>query len=58
VEGEEEVAKHINEADRFASRVCEFFCINEEEEFQIWNLQKSVTKPAHVIKFQEKHQSE
>jgi hypothetical protein len=31
--------------------MCEFFAINEEEEFQIWNLQKSTTKPAHVIKF-------
>ena len=44
-------------SQRFAARICEFFAIDQSEDFQIWNLQKSTTKPAHVIHFREKHQS-
>lgn len=42
---------------RFATRVCEFFAIDQFEDFQIWNLTKSVVKPAHIIRFSEKHKS-
>lgn len=45
-----------NEA-KFAARICEFFAIDQAEDFQIWNLQKSKTKPAHVIHFNQKHES-
>jgi hypothetical protein len=42
---------------RFAARICEFFAIDQNEDFQIWNLNKSEHKPAHVIKFSDKHKS-
>lgn len=42
---------------RFAARICEFFAIDQAEDFQIWNLQKSKTKPAHVINFNKKHEA-
>lgn len=41
----------------FATRVSEFFVIDQNENFLIWNLQKSQVKPAHTIHFAEKHQS-
>lgn len=41
---------------RFATRLCEFFSIDQKEDFQIWNLNKAIHKPAHVIKFSDKHQ--
>ena len=40
---------------KFATRMCEFFAIDQSEDFMIWNLQKSMGKPAHVIHFREKH---
>jgi hypothetical protein len=40
---------------KFATRLCEFFAIDQSEDFMIWNLQKSMGKPAHVIHFREKH---
>jgi len=40
---------------KFATRLCEFFAIDQKEEFQIWNLNKAIHKPAHVIRFQDKH---
>jgi len=43
---------------RFAARICEFFAIDQSEDFQIWNLTKSTHKPAHVIKFKDKHKSD
>lgn len=46
-----------NEA-RFASRICEFFTIDQCEDFKIWNLQRSTSKPAHVIHFSDKHSSD
>jgi len=42
---------------RFMSRMCEFFVIDKSEHFYIYNLSKSVHKPAHVINFTQKHQS-
>lgn len=42
-------------AVKFATRMCEFFAIDQSEDFMIWNLQKSMGKPAHVIHFREKH---
>mmetsp|Transcript_4407 Transcript_4407/g.7487 ORF Transcript_4407/g.7487 Transcript_4407/m.7487 type:complete len:96 (+) Transcript_4407:2611-2898(+) len=38
--------------------MCEFFYINELEEFQVWNMSKKTSLPAHVIKFKEKHNSD
>jgi hypothetical protein len=40
---------------KFATRMCEFFAIDQSEDFMIWNLQKSMGKPAHTIHFREKH---
>lgn len=39
------------------TRLCEFFVIDKSEDFLIWNLSKNTNKPAHVIKFSDKHQS-
>lgn len=41
----------------FSARLCEFFAIDQSEDFAIWNLQKYTQKPAHVIQFSEKHNS-
>ena len=32
------VAKQEGEYARFAARICEFFAIDQSEDFQIWNL--------------------
>ena len=51
--------KHSDTAElsnvKFATRLCEFFAVDQSEDFLIWNLQKSLNKPAHVIHFREKH---
>lgn len=44
-------------ASRFTARVCEFFAIDQAEDFQIWNMQRSVGKPAHIIHFADKHKT-
>ena len=41
----------------YSSRICEFFAIDQNEDFQIWNLSKTKDKPAYTIKFREKHKS-
>jgi hypothetical protein len=43
---------------KFATRLCEFFAIDQSEDFMIWNLQKSMGKPAHIIHFREKHNAQ
>ena len=42
---------------RSMTRMCEFFVIDKSEQFYVFNLSKSLSKPAHVINFAEKHQS-
>lgn len=42
---------------RFAARICEFFAIDQSEDFQIWNLFKATSKPAHIIHFSDRHKS-
>jgi hypothetical protein len=56
----EEASKRVavDDQHRFAARVCEFFAIDQAEDFQIWNLQKSTVKPAHTIHFSQKHESD
>ena len=34
-------------AVKFATRLCEFFAIDMNEDFVIWNMQKFTHKPAH-----------
>jgi hypothetical protein len=43
---------------KFATRLCEFFAIDQKEDFQIWNLNKAIHKPAHVIHFADRHQGQ
>lgn len=43
---------------KHTSRLCEFFAIDQQENFQIWNLNKAIHKPAHVINFRDKHQGQ
>jgi hypothetical protein len=40
---------------RFASRLCEFFVIDMNENFYIWNLNKNIHKSIHKIDFVDKH---
>ena len=40
-----------------SNRICEFFAIDQNETFQIWNLQQFKKKPAKCINFSEKHKS-
>lgn len=40
---------------RFASRLCEFFVVDVNENFYIWNLNKNIHKSIHKINFGEKH---
>ena len=40
-----------------ANRICEFFAIDKNETFQIWNLQQNKKGPAKKINFGEKHTS-
>lgn len=42
---------------KYMTRLCEFFAIDKSEDFVIWNIGKSMSKPAHVIHFREKHDS-
>lgn len=42
---------------KYMTRLCEFFAIDKSEDFLIWNLSKSMNKPAHVIHFADKHES-
>jgi hypothetical protein len=44
--------------EKFLNRLCEFFVIDSAEDFHIWNLSKNLDKPAHVIKFGTKHDSD
>jgi hypothetical protein len=41
-----------------SNRICEFFAIDQNESFQIWNLQQFKKKPAKCINFCEKHVSD
>jgi len=52
-EGGNSTAESYNK--RFMSRLCEFFVIDKSEHFYIYNLSKSMNKPAHVINFTQKH---
>lgn len=40
---------------RFSSRLCEFFVIDQDENFYIWNLNKNIHKSIHKINFADKH---
>ena len=41
----------------FMTRLCEFFVIDKSEAFHVFNLSKSMGKPAHTIQFSDKHQA-
>lgn len=49
------VSKDIVTDSRFSSRLCEFFVIDMNENFYIWNLNKNIHKSIHKINFAEKH---
>ena len=51
------VSENFLAGGKFTTRLCEFFAIDKSEDFLIWNLQKKMDKPAHVIHFGEKHSS-
>jgi len=42
---------------RFMNRLCEFFVMDTAEDFYIWNITRSMDKPARVISFAQKHES-
>ena len=42
---------------RFMNRLCEFFVMDTSEDFYIWNITRSMDKPARVISFAQKHDS-
>ena len=42
---------------RFMNRLCEFFVMDTAEDFYIWNINRSMDKPARVINFASKHES-
>lgn len=42
---------------RFMNRLCEFFAIDTNEDFYIWNITKNMDRPARVINFGKKHES-
>lgn len=44
----------VNTADQFLTRLCEFFVIDTAQTFTIWNLMRSMNKPAHSISFSDK----
>ena len=46
---------HVLEESRFATRICEFFVLDESLIFYIWNLNKDIHNPVHKIDFGEKH---
>lgn len=39
------------------NRLCEFFVMDTAEDFYIWNINRSMDKPARVINFGQKHES-
>lgn len=39
------------------NRLCEFFVMDTSEDFYIWNITRSMDKPARVISFGSKHDS-
>lgn len=39
------------------NRLCEFFVMDTAEDFYIWNIARSMDKPARVISFGSKHDS-
>ena len=39
------------------NRLCEFFVMDTSEDFYIWNITRSMDKPARVISFAQKHDS-
>ena len=55
---EKEIVKKRGVTAQFAARVCEFFGIDKNENFIIWNLQKKTYQPAHSISFKDKHISD
>lgn len=48
--------KEIVADSHFASRLCEFFVIDVNENFYIWNLNKNIHKSIHSINFASKHE--
>ena len=42
---------------RFLNRLCEFFVIDQKEDFHIWNLSKDMDKPVKIMAFSTKHDS-
>lgn len=55
---DEGISDYIPSYVKYATRLCEFFAIDQGEDFLIWNFTKSIHKPAHVIHFNEKHTSD
>lgn len=57
-EEEKMVKAPTGEQGYSSNRICEFFAIDQNECFQIWNLQQFKKKPAKTINFSEKHVSD
>ena len=55
--GGSEDAKQLRGSARFMNRLCEFFVMDTAEDFYIWNIARSMDKPARVISFGQKHDS-
>lgn len=51
----QKAATEAETSSRFASRLCEFFVIDKDENFYIWNLNQDIHKSKHKINFAEKH---
>lgn len=49
--GGSEDAKQLRGSARFMNRLCEFFVMDTAEDFYIWNIARSMDKPARVISF-------
>ena len=49
------ISKNMVTDSHFSSRLCEFFVIDMNENFYIWNLNKNIHKSIHKINFAEKH---
>ena len=43
--------------DKFLNRLCEFFVIDSNDDFHIWNLSMSMDKPVKTMAFSQKHES-
>ena len=41
----------------FLNRLCEFFVMDTAEDFYIWNITRSMDKPARIVNFGQKHDS-